>query len=277
VIEVVNSNPNGDPDRESDPRHRPDGHGEISPVSFKRKVRDIVEHKEGQAWLELTDQLQLNVDGFAILESRGRDRKAVEKELKDGKFQAKYWDGRVFGNTFLEQGGPDTVKAGVVQFGVGLSVAPVIIGRRTLTNKAGVEKDKDRGMAPLAFRFVEHGVYVMPFFVNPNASGKTGCVAKDIELLLRLIPLAYDLNKSLVRPDVRMRHVWYVEHRHVLGSCSDFALIESLTPKRRGHDPRLPSSRWEDYDVPTELPVELGAKVGPLRDLVEEAYGAARA
>ena len=29
VIEVVNSNPNGDPDRESDPRQRPNGLGEI--------------------------------------------------------------------------------------------------------------------------------------------------------------------------------------------------------------------------------------------------------
>ena len=33
IIEVINSNPNGDPDRESDPRQRPDGRGEISPVS----------------------------------------------------------------------------------------------------------------------------------------------------------------------------------------------------------------------------------------------------
>jgi CRISPR-associated protein Csd2 len=39
IIEVVNSNPNGDPDRESDPRQRPNGLGEISPVSFKRKLR----------------------------------------------------------------------------------------------------------------------------------------------------------------------------------------------------------------------------------------------
>ena len=43
VIEVVNSNPNGDPDRESDPRQRPDGRGEISGVSFKRKLRDLLE------------------------------------------------------------------------------------------------------------------------------------------------------------------------------------------------------------------------------------------
>ncbi|HBK60285.1 MAG TPA: CRISPR-associated protein, partial [Firmicutes bacterium] len=33
VIEAINSNPNGDPDRESDPRQRSDGRGEISPVS----------------------------------------------------------------------------------------------------------------------------------------------------------------------------------------------------------------------------------------------------
>lgn len=275
VIEVVNSNPNGDPDRESDPRHRPDGHGEISPVSFKRKVRDVVENKDGQAWRELVAQLELAETGFGILESRGRVRKDIETELKEKTFEKKYWDGRVFGNTFLEEGGPDTVKAGVVQFGVGLSVAPVTIGRRTLTNKAGVEKDKDRGMAPLAFRFVEHGVYIMPFFVNPNTAGKTGCTAKDIELLLRVIPVGYDLNKSLVRPDVRMRHAWYVEHKHVLGSCSDFALIKALTPKQKG-DPRTPSTCWEDYDVPTTLPEDLAAKVGPLRDLVEEAHAAVR-
>src|SRR5580693_3407348 len=100
VIEVINSNPNGDPDRESDPRQRPDGKGEISPVSFKRKLRDLVEEKQGPVWETLREDLKLDPDRFAILESRGRDRKAIEKELKDGTFQNKYWDGRVFGNTF---------------------------------------------------------------------------------------------------------------------------------------------------------------------------------
>ena len=41
VIEVRNSNPNGDPDAESEPRTiDADGRGLISPVSFKRKLRD---------------------------------------------------------------------------------------------------------------------------------------------------------------------------------------------------------------------------------------------
>ncbi len=34
IIEVLNSNPNGNPDQESDPRVRDNGLGEISPVSF---------------------------------------------------------------------------------------------------------------------------------------------------------------------------------------------------------------------------------------------------
>ena len=50
LIDVTNSNPNGDPDRESDPRIRQDGCGEISPVSFKRKLRDLVEAKDSPLW-----------------------------------------------------------------------------------------------------------------------------------------------------------------------------------------------------------------------------------
>ena len=53
VIEVRHSNPNGDPDAESEPRTLDgDGRGLISPVSFKRKLRDLVADHEGPVWLE---------------------------------------------------------------------------------------------------------------------------------------------------------------------------------------------------------------------------------
>lgn len=57
-----------------------------------------------------------------------------------------------------------------------------------------------------SYRIVEHGVYCMPFFVNPNYAQKSGCTAEDIELLKLLIPHAYELNRSAIRPDVRIRH-----------------------------------------------------------------------
>jgi CRISPR/Cas system type I-B associated protein Csh2 (Cas7 group RAMP superfamily) len=130
-----------------------------------------------------------------------------------------------------------------------------------------VEEGKDRGMAPLAYRIVRHGVYCMPFFVNPTAASKSGCTPEDIDLLLRLIPLAYPHSRSYVRPSVEVRHAWYVEHRSPLGSCSDFALLKALAPTKN-NDPDRPSTCWEEYTVPTTLG-GLESKVGRLRDLTE--------
>ena len=274
IIEVVNSNPNGDPDRESDPRQRPNGLGEISPVSFKRKLRDLVEDNEGPVFKAVCEKLELNRDQFAILESRGRDRKIVTGEMGSNiknfdqeqflgsTFVKKYWDGRLFGNTFLEEGGnKGYIKTGVAQFAMGLSVAPILIQRHTNTNKSGVEEGKTQGMAPLAYRVVEHGVYTMPFYVNPSHAHKSGCTRKDVDLLKALIPYAYDHTRSAIRPDVRIRHAWYIEHHNALGSCADWKLTDALTPKRKGDDPMQPSTSWSDYDVPVDLPADLKGKV----------------
>ncbi|MDL2286397.1 type I CRISPR-associated protein Cas7 [Desulfococcaceae bacterium OttesenSCG-928-F15] len=275
VIEVVNSNPNGNPDQESDPRVRDNGLGEISPVSFKRKVRDLMELKEGPVYQSVTQNLK-EPGGyeFNILESRGRDRNVISKEMADNiqdfdqasflesRFVKKYWDARLFGNTFLEGGGnKGYIKTGIAQFGMGLSISPVIVQRHTNTNKAGVQEGKNQGMAPLAYRVVEHGVYAMPFFINPSLAKNSGCKPCDVELLKRLIPYAYDHTRSAIRPDVRIRHAWWIEHKDALGSCPDYLLIDALMPKRKGDDPLVASESWSDYDVPAGLPAELNAKV----------------
>jgi CRISPR-associated protein Csd2 len=312
VIEAVSSNPNGDPDRDSEPRTRPNGQGEISPVSFKRKLRDLLEDTNTPFFQSLPDKFRNNPDNYAILESRGRNRQAISAEMGDSKvfneeaflnstFVRKYWDARIFGNTFLEEKkkekdsdqGEDSdesgdggkkkksakskdapsgigmkgfIKSGVVQFGVGTSLARVNIVSHTNTNKAGVQEGKNAGMAPLAFKIVEHGVYLMPFFVNPNYARKSGCTADDIELLKLLIPQAYDLNRSAVRPDVRIRHAWYIEHKNALGSCPDYLLLEALSPVRIGNT-QEPSASWSDYEDKRGLPQELLTRVESAADL----------
>ena len=130
-----------------------------------------------------------------------------------------------------------------------------------------MQEGKNAGMAPLAFRVVEHGVYCMPFFVNPNYAKKSGCTADDIELLKLLIPQAYDMNRSAIRPDVRLRHAWYIEHKNLLGSCPDYMLLDALTPERIGNVSE-PSENWHDYKDKTELPEELLHKVAGIVDLV---------
>ena len=67
---------------------------------------------------------------------------------------------------------------------------------------------------------------------------------------------------------VEVRHAWYIEHKNVLGSCSDFALISALTPKKE-KEPDKPSKTWNEYEVAKGLPADLMTKVGPVRDLME--------
>lgn len=272
IIEVKNSNPNGDPDRESDPRTRThDKRGIITGVSFKRKLRDLVDQKEGEVWQTVGKKWK--ADEFDILEARRHKRADIQKLLDHDfdKFKERFWDARVFGNTFLEEGVGDTIRTGVVQFAIGLSVAPIRIERMTNTKMAPAQEGTTRGMAPLGYRIVEHGIYCMPFFINPSAAQKSGCEKRDVDLLLKLIPYAYPHTRSHIRPFVEIRHAWYAEHKDNLGSFSEFAFIEELTPTRKGKgdDPSVANLTLdEQYVVPKELKELAGkVKVGSFRDL----------
>ena len=282
IIEARHSNPNGDPDMESDPRVlESDGRGLISPVSYKRKLRDLVENKEGEAWKLAAASLGLHEEQFRILESRGRKREEIIK-MNAEQFQGAYWDARVFGNTFLESLGDKDkkdrekfdhfIRTGVVQFGPGISIAPIEVERLTLTNKSGVQEGKDRGMAPLAWRVVRHAVYALPFFINPAEARKSGCSGRDIDLLRFLIPHAYSQNASNVRPFVIVRHAWYATHRSPLGSCPDYLIIDTMTPRKVKGDSDQPSQSIEEYDIPTVLPPEINGRLQAFEDLCMKAW-----
>jgi CRISPR-associated protein Csd2 len=269
VIEVRDSNPNGDPDNAGFPRQRPDDRGEISPPSVKRKERDLVSDKQTDVWERLQKDLSLDPKRFEILETRGRERQAIIAEMLNGQFEPKYWDARLFGSTFLEsreavqkemgrkledgewQKLQKTIRTGVAHFGVGVSVAPVRVRFETWTNKAGVEEGKDRGLAPQALKFVEHGIYVMPFFVNPTQARKTGCTLQDVQVFLRLLRHVFRDNPSTGRTQVEVVHAHAIEHKDSLGSFSDFALLDALKPVRKGDDQEKPSTSRADYEIPT--------------------------
>lgn len=277
LIDVTNSNPNGDPDRDSDPRTRQDGRGEISPVSFKRKLRDLVAAKDAPVWQELSSELGLKNDEFDIFERR--DVKYSDlTSMKSGELLSRYWDARVFGTTLLEKEDEDSpnkhIASGVVQFGLGVSLDPVKIERLTTTKVINEGEDKSKKMGPLAYRFISYGLYAMPFFINATAAQKTHCTAKDIELLLRLIPHAYKETASYVRSQVDIRYAFYVEHNRARGTFNDFKIIEALTPVRVGNTGGAANS-WKDYDETAlmasiaELNHQLEGKTLPILDLMD--------
>ena len=276
LIDVTNSNPNGDPDKESEPRTRQDGCGEISPVSVKRKLRNLVEDKEGPIWQEIQEELGLPEQGFEIFESKKTKPEAARK-MSAEELLSRFWDVRVFGTTSLNDKNAEEesyTATGVVQFGLGVSLDPVRIERMTTTKARPVSEGKTRGMAPLAFRIVSYGLYTMPFFINATAAQKTHCTRQDIELLLRLIPYIYKENASYVRPQVDIRHAFYVEHNRARGTYNDFKILDALTPMRRG-DGKGPATSWKDYDDEAlklsieRLNQQMEGKASPVADLMD--------
>ena len=284
VIEVRASNPNGDPDAEGEPRTTgPDRRGLISPVSFKRKLRDLVGDEGGEAMTRAREVLRLGdqVHKFAVLETRGRKFEDIKKQ-GSAEFVPNYWDARLFGNALLEiwknadkKDRDHFISTGAVQFGPGISVAPIDIEYGTWSNKAGVEGDKDRGLAPLAWRFVPHAIYAMPFFVNPLAARKSGCTARDVELMKFMIPLAYRATASVARPDVEVLHAWYAEHRSPLGSCPDWRIVDAMTPAKPA-DPDRPSRSRAEYRIPEadDLPREVRDRLASFEDLCAKDWAA---
>ena len=287
VLDVTMSNPNGDPDMESEPRTRElDGLGMITPVSLKRKFRDLVEEKS-EVFSEANQKLNLgsvSKNEFEILESRGRDRDVI-KALDKESFKKKFWDARLFGNTFLESlkdselsdeqkkkkkdGGFDhLINTGALQIGVGLSVEPIDVVRMTTTNKSGVEADKDRGMAPLAFRVVQHGIYCIPVYVNPSIALKTGATAEDLELFKFILPYVYQHTASAIRPQISILHAWFAEHKNTLGSCPEHLFINALTPKTKEGISKPKS--LADYDIPKiEDFKDLQGRFSKVKDLMD--------
>ncbi len=288
VIDVTMSNPNGDPDMESEPRTRElDGLGMISPVSLKRKYRDLVgEGSEVFAIAEEQLKLKEAQNQYKILEERGRHRDEI-KELDKSKFIQTYWDARLFGNTFLEslkdadlnddqknkkkEGGYDhLINTGAVQIGVGLSIAPIEIVRMTNTNKSGVQTDKDRGMAPLAFRVVTHGIYCMPIYVNPSIANKTGATKEDLALFKFMTPYVYQHTASAIRPQISILHAWFAEHKNTLGSCPEHLFVKALTPSVKDGVSR-PTS-LNDYNIPNKDDLgDLQGRFKDVSDLLDES------
>jgi CRISPR-associated protein Csd2 len=280
VIEVINSNPNGDPDRDGAPRFRPDELGELgemTAVCVKRKCRDLVMFKQGPVWKAICSIMKIDPDFFQIFERPDRAFTDTKKYVKEGKVATECWDIRAFGSAFFgdkkdEKENKTAISRGTIQFGMGLSVSPIITTERTITRGMSVQENKTRGMGSLAVKTVDHAIYVMPFFVNPTMAAVNHTTTEDVEVLKHVLPHLFKETASASRPQVNLLHAFWVDHGNELGSCPDHLIIEALTPKRKD-DISIPSSSREQYVIPTELPKGF-REVYPsvkLTDLVESA------
>ena len=265
LFDVENGNPNGDPDAGNMPRIDPEtGHGLVTDVCLKRKIRNYVETAKGDAEgyrIYIKDQVPLNRSDSEALKYLGvtGDLKAAKKADPDldAKIRAfmcrNFYDIRTFGavmTTFVKGALNCGQVRGPVQLGFARSVDPIVpqevtITRIAITTEADAEK---KGTEMGRKHIVPYGLYRAEGYVSANLARKTtGFSEEDLQLLWQAILNMFENDHSAARGKIAVRELIVFRHDSELGNAPAYKLFDAVHIERR--DPAAVPRRYQDYLV----------------------------
>ena len=265
LFDVENGNPNGDPDAGNMPRIDPEtGHGLVTDVCLKRKIRNYVETAKGDAEgyrIYIKDQVPLNRSDSEALKYLGvtGDLKAAKKadpdlDAKIRDFMCRnFYDIRTFGavmTTFVKGALNCGQVRGPGQLGFARSVDPIVpqevtITRIAITTEADAEK---KGTEMGRKHIVPYGLYRAEGYVSANLARKTtGFSEEDLQLLWQAILNMFENDHSAARGKMAVRELIVFRHDSELGNAPAYKLFDAVHIERR--DPAAVPRRYQDYLV----------------------------
>jgi len=265
VFDVRDGNPNGDPDAGNLPRlDAESGHGLVTDVSLKRKVRNFVGLVKGE-----TPPFDIYVKEKAVL-NQAHEKAYIaigaEEELKGDKKRkgsgdtvdkarkwmcANFFDVRTFG-AVMSLGTNCGQVRGPVQLTFARSVDPVIaqehsITRMAVATEAEAEKQQGDNRTMGRKHTVPYGIYVAHGFVSSFLAKQTGFGEEDLELLWQALEQMFEHDRSAARGEMATRGLYVFKHDSELGNAHAHALFERIKIKRKD-DVEVPRS-FGDYEV----------------------------
>jgi len=258
VLSVHNANPNGDPLNGNRPRQNYDGHGEISDVAIKRKIRNRLQDMGESIFVQSNDRTD---DGFKSLRERADANENVAKYSKgknksDEKYAqaaCKEWiDVRSFGQVFAFSGGRSSgVSIGVrgpVSIHTATSVDPIDITSMQITKSVNTEPSNNRGSDTMGAKHrVDFGVYVFYGSINPQLAEKTGFTEEDAEKIKQALVTLFENDASSARPEgsMEVKKVYWWEHNSKLGQYSSAKVHRLLNVEAKTEEPKS----FDDYEI----------------------------
>lgn len=267
VFTVDKANPNGDPLNGNRPRQDYDGHGEVSDVAIKRKLRDRL-LENGESILVQSDDNR--VDGYRSIADRvlgneeiapyfAKKNKEENKEDIVETLTSKAWyDVRAFGQVFAFSGTDVSVGVrGPVSIHTATSIAPVDITSMQITksvNSTTNKKDPSKKTSDtmgMKHR-VDFGVYVFYGSINPQLAERTGFSTEDAEKLKQALIHLFANDASSARPDgsMEVNKVFWWEHNSKLGQYSSAKVHRSVIIEQ--NDEEVSPKSIEDFTITLE-------------------------
>ncbi|NLY02404.1 MAG: type I-C CRISPR-associated protein Cas7/Csd2 [Rhodopirellula sp.] len=273
LFDVINGNPNGDPDAGNAPRIDPEtGHGLVSDVCLKRKIRNFITLvKRGPDGNPLSgydiyvkERAILNDQHLRGYQALGLDPKNAPKP-KDGESPAEervrrwmcqtFFDIRMFGAVMSTGVNAGQVR-GPVQMPFARSIQPIVSLEQSITRMAVTterekleQEKKQAGQARTMGRkeIVPYGLYRAHGFVSPYLAEQTGFDKDDLELLFQSLEQMFDHDRSAARGEMSACKLFVFEHASKLGNAPARRLFELI--KVEPSDPGQAPRKFGDYVV----------------------------
>lgn len=255
LFDVMDGNPNGDPDAGNLPRIDPEtGNGLVTDVCLKRKVRNFVQ-------LEKHDQSghDIFIKEKAILNSlidEAHDQEDVKNKEKGDKTEAarqymcaKYYDVRTFGAVMSTGKNAGQVR-GPVQLTFARSVDQIVPLEHSITRMAvatEAEAAKQQGdNRTMGRKFtVPYGLYKCHGFISAPLAVQTGFSEADLDLFWRAILSMFEHDRSAARGLMATRKLVVFKHDSALGNASAHSLFDLVKAKAV----RTPIRDFSHYEV----------------------------
>lgn len=256
LFDVENGNPNGDPDAGNMPRVDAEtGHGLVTDVCLKRKIRNYVELVKNDApgdKIFIKEILNDKLEKAYVEKGLSKDKKgSADKIVVARDFMCEnYFDVRTFGAVMSTGDYPCGVVRGPVQINFAKSIDPIATQEITITRMAITNaKDASKGTTEMGKKsFVPYGLYRAEGFVSAAlAQNITGFNDDDLELLWEAIINMFEHDRSAARGKMIVRKLVVFKHDSFLGNAPSHTLFERIKVRSVSED--IPARKYEDYHV----------------------------
>ena len=250
LFDVLDGNPNGDPDAGNLPRIDPETmQGLVTDVALKRKVRNYIDAVCGekerfkiyvQSGTALNRQHQRAYSALG-LKSTGSKQKAAEVEKARAWMCANFYDIRMFGAVMNTEVNCGQVR-GPVQLTFSRSIdqiAPLDVSitriavTRTDDMEVAVSEETGKGSGGKrtvmgSKAIVPYGLYRGYGFFNANLAKQTGTDSEDLSLFWAAFQNMFDHDRSAARGLMTLQGLYVFSHDSALGNAPAHRLFEHI-------------------------------------------------
>ncbi len=264
LFDIINGNPNGDPDAGNLPRLDPEtNRGLVTDVCLKRKIRNFVSLTKGDE-----KRYAIYMQEKAILNNQHRkayDAAGIEPEDKKLPKEAdkaraltawmcdNFFDVRTFGAVMTTGVNAGQVR-GPVQMAFATSIDPVVpleisITRMAVTTEKEAENQSGDNRTMGRKHIIPYGLYRAHGFISAKLAERTGFSADDLDLFWQALVNMFEHDRSAARGEMAARKLFVFEHASAMGNAPAYVLFDAVKVTRAGSGEDKPARSFSDYWV----------------------------